>query len=193
MGRPKEFEPEEALDKAMRQFWAKGYHDTSIRDLVERTGVNYYGLYGEFENKRGLFLAALDRYRDTIAAELIGELKRPGPLTEGLRRAFDRLLELMKTPDGRVGCLMCNTAVELAPYDAEAAAKVRAHMKLVRDAFRSRLSEAQTDGELDKEKDIDALAEFLTTTAYSTGFLLRSGCSDAYLRRHIRTALSALG
>ncbi|MDJ0896698.1 MAG: helix-turn-helix domain-containing protein, partial [Alphaproteobacteria bacterium] len=41
----------------MHQFWAKGYHDTSIRDLVERTGVNYYGLYGEFESKRGLFLA----------------------------------------------------------------------------------------------------------------------------------------
>ena len=82
MARPKEFDPEDALDKAMQQFWAKGYHDTSIRDLVDRTGVNYYGLYAAFENKRGLFLAALDRYRDTITTEIIGELKRSGTSLE---------------------------------------------------------------------------------------------------------------
>ncbi len=176
----------------MHQFWAKGYHDTSIRDLVERTGVNYYGLYGEFENKRGLFLAALDRYRDTITAEIIGELKRPGSMQACIRRTFDRLGDLMTTNDGRVGCLICNTAVELAPYDVDASAKVRAHMKLLRDAFHTRLSEGQKAGELAADADIGALAEFLATTAYSAGFLLRSGCSDAFIRRHIRTALSAL-
>ena len=74
MARPKEFEPDEALERAMHQFWATGYHDTSIRDLVARTGVNYYGLYGEFENKRGLFLASLDLYAKTVTAAVIREL-----------------------------------------------------------------------------------------------------------------------
>ncbi len=192
MARPKEFDPDEALDRAMRQFWAKGYHDTSIRDLVARTGVNYYGLYSEFENKRGLFLAALDRYRDTITAEITGELKRPGPALACIQRAFDRLGELMTTPDGRVGCLICNTAIEVAPYDADAAAKVRAHMELLQSAFRAKLAEGQSAGEVAEDTAIDALSEFLTTTAYSAGFLLRSGCSDAMIKRHIRTALSAV-
>ncbi len=193
MARPKEFEPDEALDRAMRQFWAKGYHDTSIRDLVARTGVNYYGLYGEFENKRGLFMASLDRYAKIVTSEVVRELRRPAPLSEALRRTYERLLELVTTPDGRVGCMMCNTAIELAPSDAEAAAKVQANMKQLREAFRSRLAEAQKTGELERSRDIGTLAEFLATTAYSAGFLLRAGCSDAFVRRHIRTAISAVG
>lgn len=192
MARPREFDAEEALERAMRLFWAKGYHDSSIRDLVARTGVNYYGLYSVFSDKHGLFLAALDRYRDTITAEVVTELERPGPVRSSIRRAFARLLELMKTSDGRVGCMMCNTAAELAPSDAEAAAKVQAHMKLLREAFRARLSLARSAGELPAGKDIGALAEFLASTAYSLGFLLRAGCSDAHLQRHLRSALSGV-
>ena len=193
MARPREFDPDEALQKAMGLFWAKGYHDSSIRDLVERTGVNYYGLYGVFESKHGLFLAALDRYCDTVTAEVVRTLKEPGPVREVVGRAFERLLALMKTPDGRVGCMMCNTAVELAPYDAEAAAKVRAHRMLLQEAFRSALSHAQGAGELETSKDVGGLAEFLTTTAYSLGFLMRSGCEDAHLRRHVKMVVSLVG
>lgn len=192
MGRPREFDADEALDKAMRLFWAKGYHDTSIRDLVERTGVNYYGLYGEFANKQGLFLASLDRYRGTVTAELIRNLNRSGPLVPSLKRAFERLLGLMQGPDGRIGCLMCNAAVEVAPYDEEVAERVKAHRELLTEAFKGRLIKAQANGELPKNKDVEALAAFLTTTAYSAGLLLRSGSSDADLRQHVRTALSVL-
>jgi len=192
MARPKEFEPLEALDKAMQAFWLKGYHDTSIRDLVERTGVNYYGLYGEFDSKHGLYLAALDRYRDTVTREVVRELKKPGPALPAIQRAFNRLLALLKTPDGRVGCLICNAAVELAPSDEEVATKVRAHMKLLRNAFRAKLSEEPPGKGAAGDSDIGATAEFLTTTAYGLGLLLRFGCSDDYIRRHVRTALSVL-
>ena len=177
----------------MHQFWAKGYHDTSIRDLVERTGVNYYGLYGEFDSKHGLFLAALDHYQRTVTAEALGELRKPGPIRRAIARTFERLAKATLTPDGRVGCMMCNTAIEVAPSDAEAAAKVQAHTKFLRDAFRQKLKEAQGSGDLSEDKDVGALAEFLATTVYSAGFLMRSGHSDAYVARHIRTALSMLG
>ena len=192
MARPREFDADEALDKAMHLFWAKGYYDTSIRDLVEATGVNYYGLYGTFESKHGLFLAALDRYRAKVTDQIIRELNRPGPLLPALGAAFDWLIARRTAADDRVGCMICNTAVELAPSDAEAAEKVQAHMALLGNAFRTRLAAAQQAGELAPGKDIDALAEFLATTAYSVGFLLRAGCSDSYAQRHVRTALSAL-
>lgn len=192
MARPKEFDPAEALDNAMHQFWAKGYHDTSIRDLVARTGVNYYGLYEVFDNKHGLFLASLDRYRETVTALVIGELKRPGPVKPALRRTFNRLLGLLKTNEGRVGCMMCNTAIELAPYDKEAADRVQGHMSLLRGAFKSRLEEGQRAGEIEGSADLGALAEFLTSTAYTIGILLRTGCSDAHIKRHLDTALSAI-
>ncbi len=192
MARPKEFDPDDALDKAMHLFWAKGYHDTSIRDLVARTGVNYYGLYEVFDNKRGLFLASLDHYRDTVTALVIEELNRPGPAKPAIRRAFNRLFSLLQTSDGRVGCMMCNTAVELAPYDADAAKRVRAHMAQLRDAFGLRLEEGQRAGDIDQAADHTALAEFLTATAYTIGMLLRTGCSDAHIKRHLDTALAAI-
>ena len=107
MARPKEFEPQEALDKAMRQFWAKGYHDTSIRDLTARTGVNQYGLYGVFGNKLGLYLSALDRYRDTVTAEALEMLRVHlavhhvvAPLTQLPEHRHGRDLRRVLDPDG---------------------------------------------------------------------------------------------
>ena len=87
---------------------------------------------------------------------------------------------------------MGNAAVEMAPEDADAAERVRAHSEYLCRASRARLAEAQSSGDLEADKDIDALAEFLTTTAYSLGFLLRAGCDQDYLGRHLRTALSVL-
>ena len=65
-------------------------------------------------------------------------------------------------------------------------------MKLLRNAFKAKLLEGQKAGEIAADKDVGALAEFLGTTVYSTGLLVRSGCGDAFVRRYIRTALSTL-
>ena len=192
MGRPKEFDPKDAATEAMHLFWAKGYYDTSIRDLVERTGVNYYGLYSAFDDKRGLFLTALDRYRETVTAEILNELKSSRPALDGIRRAFAKAYEFIKPADGHVGCFMCNTAAELAPHDAEVATRVQAHMKQLRDGFRAALLRAQGQGDLAPDKDPGALAEFLATTLYTLGLLERAGFSRAQVRRHAQTALSVL-
>ena len=192
-GRPKEFDPEEALDKAMRLFWSRGYHDTSIRDLVEATGVNYYGLYGAFESKQGLFLAALDRYRATVTAEVLKDLPGSSPVLPAIRKAFARLLAVMDPAEGRRGCLMCNAAVELGPQEPAAAAKVQAHLKLLGTAFREALTRAQKAGEIAAGADVGTQAEFLATTAYSAGVLLRAGLPRRQVRRHVESALAALG
>lgn len=192
MGRPKEFDPKDAATEAMHLFWAKGYHDTSIRDLVERTGVNYYGLYSVFDDKRGLFLAALDRYRDTVTAEILGELSKPGPALTGVRRAFHRAADLTKSQDGHAGCLMCNTAAELASHDADVAAKVQANLTRLRDGFRAALTRAQNEGDLSEDKNVTALAEFLAATLYTLSLLTRAGVGPAYVKRHAHTALSLL-
>lgn len=192
MARPKEFEPEDAVERAMHQFWSKGFHDTSIRDLIECTGVNYYGLYGEFESKHGLFMAALDYYRKTITSEILETLKGRGPVRKILERTFEQVLGLMHTPAGRIGCLMCNTATELAAQDDLAADKVRSHMALLHSAFRDRLRQAVADGELSSNAGMDDLAGFLATTVYSIGLLVRSGQDDRQVRRYFRTALRAI-
>ena len=174
MGRPREFEPKEALEKAMLQFWAKGFHDTSIRDLIDRTGVNQYGLYGVFENKRQLYLAALDHYQNAVTREALKQLEGPGPIAQRIEALFAWLRGRMQTPDGPFGCLICNAAIEMAP------SLCKSPVFVVRSS------------DLGQDKDVDAISEFLTTTAYSLGFLLRAGCDRDYLRRHLRTALAIL-
>lgn len=192
MARPREFDRDEALDKATRLFWAKGYHDSSIRDVVAATGVNQYGLYAAFDDKRGLYLSALDRYGEMVTREVLAVLRRPGPLRDVLRATYEALMGYIVRSGGKVGCMMCNAAVELAPHDADAAAKVQAHMKRMTAAFAARLTTAQQDGDLDPAADVRALAEFLTATAYTLGVLARSGQSRAYLIRHVETALRVI-
>ena len=192
MARPKEFTPDEALEKAMRAFWAHGYHDTSMRDLVKATGVNQYGLYSTFEDKHGLFLAALDRYRETVTPRISRELSESPSGVEGIRRAFDRLLEITKKTQGHSGCLMCMTAVEVAPYDEEAASRVGGHLAHLRDAFRGAIERGQETGEIPADKDARILAEFLTNNVYCVGVMMRAGTGAAYVNRHIETALSTL-
>lgn len=192
MGRKQEFDPIDATSKAMHLFWAKGYYDTSIRDLVAATGVNYYGLYNVFDDKRGLFLAALDRYRDTATTQILAELEGAGSPLEGIQRAFDRAYELVKPSNGHAGCFMCNTAIELAPHDAEAAQKVQAHLKQLRLGFQGALERAQTVGDLSADADPKSLGEYLATTAYSLGMLVRAGMSATYVKRHAQNSLSIL-
>ena len=186
MARPREFDPDAALDKAMRQFWAKGYHDTSIRDLVEKTGVNYYGLYEVFDSKHGLLLAALDRYRQTVTVAFGKVIGEAPPTRAGLLRAFDQIFDLLETEDGQVGCMMCNAAIELAPHDDDVADRVRAHLKLLEGIFESWLKRYGKSG-----ADARSGAEFLATTAYSLALLLRAGFSRRHVKRQAETALNA--
>ena len=192
MARPREFDADEALDKAMRLFWAKGYHDSSIRDVVDRTGVNYYGLYEVFKNKHGLLLAALDRYRNTVTAAFGMALKSAAPTPEGLLGAFDCLFELLTTEDGQVGCLMCTVATELAPHDDDVAAKVRSHFGLLTDHFRDWLDRADSAGASPPETERRDAAAFLATTAYSLALLLRAGFDRTQVRRQAETAIAAV-
>lgn len=189
MARPREFDPDEALDKAMRLFWAKGYHDTSIRDLVERTGVNYYGLYEVFENKHGLLVASLDRYRRTITSEFGAALDDAEPTQAGLLSAFERLFDLMTTEDGQVGCLMCNCASELAPQDKVVAVRVRAHLDHLADLFGGWL--LCRDPDL-SESDRRRIAEVLATNVYSFALLLRTGLSRSQIRQQVETVTAAI-
>lgn len=189
MARPREFDADEALDKAMRLFWAKGYHDSSIRDLVERTGVNYYGLYEVFKNKHGLLVAALDRYRSTITSEFSVALKKAEPTESGLLDAFERLFDLMTTEDGQVGCLMCNCASELAPQDEVVAAKVRAHLDHLADLFEEWLVRRDPAGSGSERR---RTAEALATNVYSFALLLRTGFDRSQVRQRVETTITAI-
>jgi TetR/AcrR family transcriptional regulator, transcriptional repressor for nem operon len=165
MARPRQFDPDEVVDRSMRQFWAKGYRDTSVGDLVAATGVRPGSLYGAFEGgKRQIFIEALRLYSALVVPEKLGALERPGASIAEVRAYFDGLVRDLLSPEGRIGCLMVNTTVELAAEDSEVSRLTREHMaRLERNAARA-LRTARDRGEIPAGIDPAAKATQLMAT-----------------------------
>ncbi|GAB3835943.1 TetR/AcrR family transcriptional regulator [Dactylosporangium cerinum] len=98
MGRPKQFDPDVAVNKAMELFWRKGFAETTPQDLVAELGIGKGSLYSTFFSKRALFDLALQRYVEMRVAGVVETLERPGPVTERLRVALLRLADTDVTP-----------------------------------------------------------------------------------------------
>jgi TetR/AcrR family transcriptional regulator, transcriptional repressor for nem operon len=165
VARPRQFDPEEVLDRSMREFWERGYRDTSVDDLVEATGVRPGSLYHAFPGgKRGLFLEALDRYSRLVVPAKMGALERAGAGLAELRGYFDGLVDDLSTPEGRIGCLMVNSTMELAAEDFEVGVIVRNHMKRLEQNAERALRNAKRRGEIAEHVDPRAKAAQLMAT-----------------------------
>jgi TetR/AcrR family transcriptional regulator, transcriptional repressor for nem operon len=165
MARPRKFDPDQVLDRTMREFWGRGYRETSVDDLVEVTGVQPGSLYNAFPGgKRGLFLQALDRYSRLVVPEKLGALGEPGAGLGELRAYFDGLVDDLTTPEGRMGCLMVNSTMELAAQDSEVGEIVREHMRRLERNAEQALRNAQGRGEVSAQLDPSAKATQLMAT-----------------------------
>ena len=164
MGRPREFDEDVVIDRAMDAFWANGYANTSPAQLAEATGVAKGSLYNAFNSKRELFDRALARY-DRLVSELAGELlSRPGTTRECLRAALRSIVDFDLAQPSPRGCLVGNTAVELAGHDPEIARTIRGMQDRQIAALAARIEQGRCDGDIGPDVDSRAIAEFLATT-----------------------------
>ncbi len=192
MARPKEFNPEDVLDKAMHVFWLKGYEATSMEDLLTAMDINRGSLYDTFGDKRQLFLQAIDRYCTGFIRERFSLLDQPGPALPTLRRFVGLMIEGGLADPQRRGCLIANTVMELAPHEKDIAGKACQVLKMGEDAFFKILSRAKAQGELAKDKDPRALARFLVTMMQGTIVMIKAGTPAAVVKQTAETALSLL-
>jgi TetR/AcrR family transcriptional repressor of nem operon len=192
MGRPKQFDHEKALDQAMRLFWQRGYGATSVQDLVAATGVNRSSMYSTFGNKQRLFLAAVDHYVSEVSAARLERLRAPGSARVALEDYFEAMLTFSREEGQRLGCLLTNSAVEVAPHDAKIAASLRASLGAVEDALFEVIRRGQAQGEFSADKDARALARFLLGVIQGLRVLMRARSDEAHLRAVVTTALSTL-
>jgi len=177
----------------MHEFWARGYRDTTVDDLVQATGVRPGSLYGAFEGgKRQLFLEALKLYSRLVVPEKLGALEGPGASLAEVRAYFDGLVRDLMSPEGRIGCLMVNTTVELAAEDSEIAALIRAHMtRLERNAERA-LRRAQDRGEIPDTVDPAAKATQLMATGMGLMVVGKTNPGREVLQTIVDTAFADL-
>lgn len=191
MSRSREFEPDVALEKAMLLFWQKGYVETSMEDLVQATGVSRYGLYAEFGSKRELFLASMDRYQESILGEVFGIVEQPGASLREIGRYFEMLLGALARPQGRRGCLICNSATEVAPRDASVREKVGLAMTRLSRGFRAALDNAARRCET-APLDASRAADFLTGVVLGVSVMARSGAERRMMENAVALALDSL-
>lgn len=191
MARPREFDENDVIDKAMRQFWAHGYEATSVDDLCAATGLNRSSLYRAFGSKRELLDTALTAYEQE-SLRRIERLLAEHPIREGLRRFLMGLFQSGSAENAQWGCLIGNCAGELAAHDAPARKRLRRSMQRIEDLLRTAIERACRNGELSPETDPDALAQFLMTQAQGMRLVAKTKPPQHMLERIVATTLSIL-
>lgn len=157
-GRPREFEVDDAVESAMQVFWTHGYNGTSLVDLIDGTGLSRGSLYKAFGDKRGLFLAALERYTEGSSAGLFAILRQPLPAKAVIRASLTRFAQLSSAEEGLRGCMLVATATEMVPHDAGIAASVHAMFERMRTAYAGVIADGQARGEIPAHRDARTLA-----------------------------------
>jgi TetR/AcrR family transcriptional repressor of nem operon len=192
MSRPKEFNPDDAIEKAMQVFWYKGYEATSMEDLLTAMDLSRGSLYDTFGDKRQLFLKVVDRYCTTFASSKFSLLDQPGPALPTLRRFICDLIEGGLADPQRRGCLISNTVMELSPHEKEIAGRLRQALKMAEDAFLKVLTRAQQHGELHMGQDPRTLAQFLVTMMQGAVVMIKAGAPGDMVKQTAEVALSVM-
>lgn len=196
MARTKGFDPDAVLDLAVEVFRERGYAATSVDDLLARLKIKRQSLYDTFGDKHALFLAALERYDRRLGEEVIAVLEGDGPGLRAIERVFDSVIgaRVGRGSDAwRPGCLMVNTAVELAGRDPRAADRMARSADRTEQAFLAALERSLARGELSaRPRDLRPLARYLANSLRGLQVTARMGADAEELRDVIGVTLAAL-
>ncbi|HEC0357408.1 TPA: TetR family copper-responsive transcriptional repressor ComR [Enterobacter hormaechei] len=189
-GRPKVFDRDAALDKAMTLFWQHGYEATSLSDLVEATGAKAPTLYAEFTNKEGLFRAVLDRYISRFAAKHEAQLFcEEKTVEQALQDYFTAIATCYTSKDTPAGCFMINTSATLATSSKEIANTVKSRHAMQEETLSTFLAQRQLRGEIPAHCRPQELAQYLSCILQGMSISAREGATLEKLQGITHTTL----
>ena len=188
MARPRMFDADVVLDKALEVFRSKGFDGTSIGDLEDATGLRRASLYGAYGDKRSLYLAALRRYDATRAVRTLGRLNDATTGKAALELLFAIVLTEAAGDPG--GCLLANAASERSAHDEGVARCVADNRRRMEGALAAAVLRGRADRSLRGSGDARETARFLFAATLGIRALARYGCTRAELAGVARAALS---
>jgi AcrR family transcriptional regulator len=190
-GRPRSFDRDAALRRAMEVFWAKGYDGASLVDLTAAMGINAPSLYAAFGSKEALFREAVALYGATEGTEIWEALPEAPTSREAIERFLRASALSFTRPDRPAGCLVVLGALLASEANANVCRELRASRAGNVAALRARLERAVAEDELQKGLDCEAIATFYATVQQGMSIQARDGASRTTLLSIADCALAA--
>lgn len=192
MARPRDFNEERVLDRAVDCFWKHGYGATTVRDLAEAMKIGGASLYNAYGDKRALFGRSLERYANRSMRDRIARMEAEHKPKEAIRAFIAEIIDRsLKDPD-RKGCLLINSALDVAPHDAEIGEVVAGYLDELRAFFRRNIEAAQRAGQVPKSVDAAECSAHLLGVLAGIRVLARTGAPRKVLESVARPALALL-
>lgn len=192
MGRPREFDETEVLVAAINCFWERGYDATSIRELTAKMGLTGASLYNAFGDKRSLYHRALHHYIETTFADRVQRLEGELPPLEAIHAFFSEIIERSLDDKLRRGCMLVNSALELAPHDPELRKIVTEVLEHIEAFFRRCVQSGQQDGTISTSHSAADLARLLFGVHVGLRVVARTRSERTLLEGMVRPALALL-
>ena len=193
-GRPRAYDPQMALQRALEAFWRSGYSGTSLDAIAAATGMNRPSLYAAFGDKHALYLKALEYYWQlSLLAmhETLADTKLA--LEEALTRVYDEQLSIYFSGNGRpLGCFVIGTAVTEAVDDSEIRDSLAVGLRAIDADFEARFRMARERGELKDDADPAALVILASATMHTIAIRARAGLPRAELAELARKAVTTI-
>jgi AcrR family transcriptional regulator len=191
VARPKEFESETALKKAIEVFAGQGYEGTSTDELLQVMGISRQSMYDTFGDKRQLYLEALQRYTAESVSNQIRELSSASSPMKGIEAVMSFVIsQALADPDPK--CLGLSAICEFGRSDSEVSRITGMASRTLLSALERRISEGKTDGEIGKEVNTPMAAQFILSTLSGIKIAARAGATAESLRGIARIALRGL-
>jgi TetR/AcrR family transcriptional regulator, transcriptional repressor for nem operon len=188
MARPREFDREQALQRAIGVFRQKGYAASSTDELMQAMGISRQSMYDTFGDKRQLYMEALSRYASDRVSEQIRRLDgADSPVS-----AIEELLLEFAVPEANVGCMGVNAICEFGQSDAEIKAVTDSDANRLNAVLKRALRRAKVKREIDKSVDIAAAADFLAAILTGIKVSAKAGKDPASLKQIVRFAMRTL-
>jgi TetR/AcrR family transcriptional repressor of nem operon len=190
MGRHKEFDPQEVLDKAMALFWRQGFEKTSMQELVDATGIHKRSMYDTFGDKHNLFLMALGRYADVAERQQRQSTARAGDARQIIRKLLES--SIVVAPENAFGCMLVNCATEVAGHDSQAAARIHDNFDRSEELITQIVARGQAKSEITGKYEAAGLGSIIFNTWLGIRVQARSGTPAPKLQKMVDNAMVLL-
>jgi len=192
MAGTRQFDEQEAIAIALDVFWRKGLHDATMGDLAAATGVQRASLYNAYGDKRALFARSLERYAERSMRDRIARMEANHQPRQAIVAFIAEIIDRsLKDPD-RKGCLMVNSALDVAPHDAEIGKVVGGYLDEIRVFFRRNIEAARKSGQVPGRIDAEEVSGHLLGVLLGIRVLARTGARRKLLEATARPALDLL-